>query len=1028
MKRSFWLLALLLPMVSRGQENRTTGKERVIHGIVKDSASLQPLAGVSVTVKGHPKGTSTTNDGYWSIPVPDAHAVLVFSFVGYRKKEISPEDTVTSLLVNLTGDITNLSAMVVTGYTQQSKAKTAGALTTIPGTTLQNVPVASFDVMLQGRVPGLYVGTPTGQPGEPGRITLRGMGSINGDIQPLYIMDGVQVSNSSFSGLNPDDFESVTVLKDAASTAQYGSRASNGVIIITTKKGKSWEDGKTRVDYKTYFGVSKVNSSKWDQMNTTQRLQFEEIIRDPAFPGWAYSRNNPDKLVGGALVSKTAADYAYGDQYLDSLRKINTDWRKYLLRTGATQSHALSVQGYNGNTNFYLSLGYLNQQGVALNSGIERYTLRGNLQNTSGRLKTTLNIGLAQSQIRYIQNEGVAPAAGGGASAGGGGISANNPIAALYFALPYEKPDVNRTGPTNYGSDAMNEYANSSLKDVQLKSVISLNETFRLTDALQLTGTAGVEYQQDHITNYLAPNSYFGQQVSNGNQGMYQDSTTMRYRIVANGGVRYLKKWGGSNEVEANLLAEANRLNGTYSGFTGYGLLAQLGNNPSSITPGTPTNNFIPNVAGSTIANNLLLSQIALFRWSYGSRYTFTASLRRDGSSQVPSNNRYIYLYAFGGKWNILSERFMDGIGTFSTLRLRASYGLTANAGGFASDYGYRNLYGVSNYGGNTALVPQTPGNPNYNWEYNRTGDVGLEFGFLRNRIYGELDLYNRVTNNLFVNKNLSLTTGWPTVAANLGKIRNRGVELELNGDLIKRNDLTVTLGVNFAYNKNTVLSLGGDEQQFIDEISMNMVGYPLGTFYAVRWAGVDPATGAPLYLDKDGKTTTTYNTADAVPLKATWDPPYKGGVSLSVAYRRLEVSALFSFIHGMSRLHFPYLYSHSADPNYRGYNQSADMLKIWQHPGDKTDYQAATYTRQITSADVRSSDYIKWRNLSVNYQAPVSPFMKKYIRSIKIFAQGQNLFSWMKWKGFDPEDANDIAQYEYPMPRTVTAGLNIGF
>jgi hypothetical protein len=224
------------------------------------------------------------------------------------------------------------------------------------------------------------------------------------------------------------------------------------------------------------------------------------------------------------------------------------------------------------------------------------------------------------------------------------------------------------------------------------------------------------------------------------------------------------------------------------------------------------------------------------------------------------------------------------------------------------------------------------------------------------------------------------------------------------------------------------VLSLGENDLLFYDQISINKVGHPMGTFYAVRWGGADPQTGAPVYIDKDGKSTTTYNAADAVPLKATWDPPYKGGVSLSVMYKRFEASVLFSFIRGMSRLHFPYLYSHSADPNYRIYNQSADMLNLWQHSGDKTDFQAPQYARQVNSADVRSSDYTKLRNIAVSYALPVSPSMAKHVRGIKIFAQGQNLVSWMKWKGFDPEDANDIAQYEYPMPRTVTAGLNISF
>ncbi|TDX00969.1 SusC/RagA family TonB-linked outer membrane protein [Dinghuibacter silviterrae] len=1000
----------------------SSGQRRLIRGVVLDSASRQPLSGA--TIRG--KGATTLSGADGAFALTTTGKTLVCSMVGYKDQDVLLTDTGGMVQVFLAGDVKSLSNLVITGYTQQSKVKTVGSLTTISGATLQDVPVASFDVMLQGRVPGLYVGTPTGQPGEAGRVTLRGMGSINGNVQPLYLVDGVQVANTIFSGLNTEDFESVVVLKDAASTAQYGSRGANGVIVITTRKGKGWEDGKVRVDYNTYYGISQVNSSHVNPMNTNQRLQFEEIIQDPTLPGWAYSPNNPIKIVNGGSYAKTASDYAYGTYVLDSLHKINTNWAKVLLRTAVTQSDQVNISGNNGGTNYYLSLGYLNQQGIALNSGIERYSLRGNIQNTSGILKSTLNIGVVQANIRYIQDEGTAPT--GGASAGGGGIAANNPIADTYFALPYQKPDANATGPNEFGNDALNEYANADLTDNQLEGIASLNEVLRLTHSLQLTSTLGMSYQQDRITDYLAPNSYFGQQVATGNAGMYQDSITMRYHLVENIGARYFKHWGSANEIEVNLLGEANRNYGTYNGYTGYGLNAQLGSSAAAITQGSSTNNYIPLVAGSTLVNNLLLSQIALLRYSYGSKYTFTASLRRDGSSQVPTTNRYINLYALGAKWNILEEPFMRGIrSAVSALRIRGSYGLTANAGGFTTDFGYQILYAPTNYGGSTAVIPQSPGNPNYNWEISHVGDMGIEFGFLDNRLYGEVDGYDRTTSNLFVNQNLSLTTGWPTVAANLGKVRNVGTEIELNADLVRRRDLKVTLGLNFAYNKNTLLTLGaGEQEQFADQVSMNRVGYPLGTFYAVRWGGVNPQTGAPIYLDINGKPTSTYNPANAVPLKSTWDPPYKGGVTLGVTYKRFDVSVLFSFIRGMSRFSYPYWYSHAADPNYRIYNQSADMLAVWQKAGQVTPFQGASYYTQLTSQYVISSDYIKLRNVSLSYSVPLSPEASRYVRGLRVFVNGQNLYSWMKWKGYDPEDANDIAQYEYPMPRTVTAGLNV--
>lgn len=249
-----------------------------------------------------------------------------------------------------------------------------------------------------------------------------------------------------------------------------------------------------------------------------------------------------------------------------------------------------------------------------------------------------------------------------------------------------------------------------------------------------------------------------------------------------------------------------------------------------------------------------------------------------------------------------------------------------------------------------------------------------------------------------------------------------------LEGDLVKQKDFTLTLGLNLAYNKNRVLDLGGEEQIFSDEVTMNMVGKPLGSFYAVRWKGVDPQTGAPIYLDKDGNATNVYNPDDAVPLKATYDPPVMGGATLSIRWKRFDLSTLVSFIHGMSRLNYPDMYAHSASPAYRRYSQSRDLLDIWQQPGDNSKYAGAQYATYVTNRDITSADYIKLRNVMIGYNIPVKHIAKGNIRNLKVFASGQNLISIMKWKGFDPEDANDIAQYEYPMPRIITGGIQVAF
>ncbi|WP_026770288.1 SusC/RagA family TonB-linked outer membrane protein [Asinibacterium sp. OR53] len=1001
-------------------------QDRLLKGRVQDGTSHLPITGVYVSCKENHANVITDSSGRFTLKITNQLCTLVIKSMGYETKQMTVTPLDNDLVIPLTADVQEMREVVVTGYTQQSRNKTTGAVSTIKAAAIDNNPVGSFDVMLQGRAPGLYVGTPTGQPGEAGRVTIRGLGSINGDTNPLYIVDGVPIAAASFAALNTDDFESINVLKDAASTAPYGSRAANGVVVITTKKGMALPDGKVRINYKTQMGFSEVNSSKWDMMNTSQRLQFEEILQDPNLPGWAYSANNPNKIVNGVSTPKTAADYAFGKHYLDSLKTINTDWRKYLLRKAFTQSHTLNLSGGNDRTLFYIAASYLNQEGIALNSSLKRYSLRANIQNTSGRLKSSLSVGLSTAAVRYIQDEGVAPQ--GGAAVGGGGITEKNPIASLYYALPYQSP-TDSAGPGNFGSNALDVYRNSLRKDNQIKAVVSLNEDFRLSSNLHLIGTVGIDYQQSNFTNYLNPDSYYGAQEPNGNRGSYQRSLATRLGLIANGGIRYNKKWG-DHELEANLLAEMNRIKGEGFGFTGYGLNSLLLNTPAGVSQGTADNNFIPAISGQTTPDNLLLSQIAIARYSYSNKYTLSASLRRDGSSQVPALNRYKYFYAVGGSWNVLSESFAERLRThFSYLRLRASYGLTGNAGGFASDYGYRELYAPANYAGQSAYELQTPGNPAYNWEMNRIADVAVEAGFFKNRLRTELDFYNRITDGLFVNRNLSLTTGFATISSNEGRIRNRGVELMIEGDIIKQKDWKVTAGLNLAYNQNMVLTLGNERKIFADEASMSLPGYALGTFYAVRWQGVDPATGAPIYLTKDGKTTNTYNSGDAVPMAGkVYDPPYKGGFTLNVTYKQFEVSLLMSFIKGMSRLNYPNLYAHSGDANYRQYNQSADMLNIWQKPGDHVAYAGAQYPTFFTSRDIMSADYLKLRNLSIAYHVPLGTNLSKYIHGLKVFAYGQNLFSFMKWRGFDPEDANDIAQYEYPMPRMITGGINVSF
>lgn len=1006
------ILAILLFLFTQN----ISAQKYTVTGTVSEIASEETLPGVVVCSSENPNiGAVTDMGGNFEIELPENTTALCFTCIGFQKKIVPVHPGIPNLVIEMKPSDNGLDEVIVTGYTSQSKNKIAGSISSLDSKNVELAPVASIDQALQGRIPGLYVASASGLPGTPGRVTIRGIGSLQGgNTNPLYIVDGVPIEPASFAALNPEDFESISVLKDAASSAQYGSRAANGVIVITTKKGQTSVNGKPIVNYLGQVGFSKVNNYKWDMMNSEQRLQFEEILQDPTYPGWLYSRNNKYNADGSM---KTSEDYAYGDSYLNNLKNADNNLRKKVLRTALNQSHNLSILGGSKTITYYLSGGYYQQDGVLQNSGIKRYNLRSNIQYSSSRWKVGLNIGLGYANAKVTE--------------GDFDVSETNPIAALYLSLPYEKlynqDGSLATGTNKYGANALSMFNDINRSVGQIKSTVSTNISYQLTEELKLTGVAGMDFQQFHNTCYIRPDSYLGGLVDPGEQGSYEDQYVNKVGFIATGGATYKKKWSGVHELEGNLLAEVNENKYNSSGYVGYGLVPGIENTPAGITPGTSGNSFIPTINGNR-SNNVLLSQIALFRYSYANKYTLTASARNDNSSQAPRANRNKMFYAFGGNWDISKEEYLENSKFINILRLRLSYGRTGNASGFASDFGYRGLYGASNYGGMSALIPVYPANPHYNWELNYMGNVGLDFELFNSRLSGGLDVYNRITSGLFVEKRLSYTSGFESIATNAGKVRNRGIEFYVGSEIINLKDFSLSLGLNIAYNQNRIIDLGSEDEFITEEYSINRVGLPIGQFYMVRWGGVDPATGAPMYLDADGEITYTYNPDDAVLVKGSFDPPTKGGFTLDARYKQFELSALFSFIKGMYRLNTAQFFKTSADANYRQYNQSVDMLNIWQKPGDITDHPAASYPRYMTDRELQNADYVKLRNVIFSYRYPLSPNTKRNIQELRFFAQGQNLITWTKFKAFDPEDDNNWYQYEYPMPLTITAGVSITF
>ncbi|WP_312334553.1 SusC/RagA family TonB-linked outer membrane protein [Sphingobacterium sp.] len=999
------------PLLVNAQEKR-------IKIIIKDEKTQEAIAGALVVNPLNSQSFVTDKQGIIYVPQATNEQAFMVSMLGYETKQLALDQQRSEWIINLVAQEKGLAEVVVTGYTKQSRLHTAGAVSTLDVKGIADLPVSSFDQSFQGQIPGLYVASPSGQPGAAGRVTLRGIGSLQDqNSSPLYILDGVPISEGSFSTLNPQNFENISVLKDAAATAQYGSRGANGVIVISSKKGSSWDDGRAKITYTGQYGFSQVNHQKWDMMDTAERLRFEEKLQDPNFPGWQYSRNNPNKIVDGVSVPKTTADFEQGDAKLAELGAINTDWRKLLLRNGKTNSHNISISAGKEKTQVFSSLSYFNQQGVLYNSGIERFNLTNNVNYQSNRFSAGLNVSLATSDTKISESDF--------------DVSETNPVASLYFALPYEQPYDNMgkltPGPNRFGSNALTQYQDVNRQERQYKSVIATNLSYALSDFFKITSTSGIDYQQINKKHIIKPDTYFGGLIEQGGQGSFTQGTNNYFSLVSNIGFNYQKKWQ-QHFIEIVGLGELNKQRFNNHSFTGFGLIPGLYDSPSGITPGTPENNLIPILTGG-MSENALVSQIGLIRYSNANRFTFTASLRRDGSSRVPKNNRFKYFYAFGGSWNIGEEKMIKNIPQIYTARLRASYGQTGNAAGFANDFGYRRLYTVTQYAGHNAFIPQGPGNPAYNWEINRVTDVGLELGLFNNNLITEFNFYNRITSNLFVERSLSLTSGFEHIADNLGKIRNRGFEFKIAGNIIRNKELFVRIGINGAYNQNRILSLGEQEEIVTEDYSIHRVGHQLGHFYMVRWAGVDSQTGAPLYFDLAGNKTPEFDPEYAVLVKGSFDPPLKGGFTLDAGYKNLSINALFTYIRGMYRLNTGELYRTSADPNYRIYNQSRGMLDFWTKPGDTYANPAPEYQRFMTDRELQSADYIKLRSLQINYKIRSLTHSKNTpFRDINIFAQGQNLITWTKWKGQDPEDDNNWYQYEYPLPRTFTIGLNVKF
>ena len=1000
-----------------------------ISGKIVDQKTKQGLGGVTVNA-GKVNALSDANGNY-QINVTDQKS-LSFSIVGYEKLSRTI-GAATTINVELASVEAVLEEVVITGYARESKAKFAGAVTTISGKTVNDVPVGSFDQAFQGRVPGMLVNSGSGQPGSSAQVTIRGIKSIQGaGAQPLYVLDGVPIPAFDMQTLNPDDFESITVLKDATAAAIYGARGGTGVIVITSKRGKT---GKNVVTYKTQYGITRrPNFDRMNLMNTREMLAYEEREKLVGTPGWNWSPNNPVIPAGFTAASKQFA--------LDSLRNIDIDYANIFYREGISKSHELTLSGGSDRTKFFLSGAYFDQEGIDLGSSLKRYTIRFNLDHSTDKFTAQFNSTIGYSKSQLAEGDFL-------------GNSPRSPFQMTYRAKTYENP-YNLDGSLRFGASSSMAYrqvANllEGLQNTvrgydQIKMVGNGLLAYKIFPTLTVRNNLGVNASSNYINRYVNADSYVGSLQSFQN-GIAQESNSVTSEFINTSSVLYNEKFGKS-EIEASANFEIVRGFQRGLGFTLFNLdkrLTQTGQGATAL----PTNGAAtyPQNASSAKSGFGIRSYFATAKYTYDNKYSLNANIRRDGTSRIVNEeNREVTSWSAGFTWNALQERFLSKQSIFSDLKVRLSFGIIPNIGSIStSSYGaglqsitnYQGpqvpTFGTAAYAGSTigGLVPNSPGNPNLQIERIQKANIGIDFSVWNGRARFNLDAYDEKTLDLFVNQPLSGTTGFGSLYINAGKMQNKGLELNAKVDVVRTRDFGVTLGVNHSYNVNKILDLGSVNEFFLGTFVIRE-GLAYGTHYNYNYLGADPATGAPRYEAPDGSVTNDIAKAGQFAKFGNYLPKHQGGLDFEFRYKSFSINGLFSYQFDVVRSNNTRNWITRGTPGYHTIVRASRELidNQWQAPGDKKFFQRSTFDRGFTSSDLEDAKFLRFRNLVVAYQLPAikGPNGKPMFTGGRLYAQGQNLAIWSPWRGLDPEDNNNISLNEYPNPSMFTLGLDINF
>lgn len=1018
MKKLFLFLTAVFCFTLAAQAQRT------VTGTVVDSETDEPLIGATVLPLGGGTGAPTDIDGNFKLSVPANVKQIRVSYVGYETQTLPVASNMQIRLV----PNNKLETVVVTGYGSGKKlGSVVGSVSVVGDEQFQNTPAANFVDALQGQVSGLAIFSASGDPSSTDtNIRLRGTNSIYAGNEPLFILDGAPVTSSVFSSLNPSDIESVTVLKDAASVAIYGSRAANGVIVISSKRGKFGE--KAHVTVRAAVGWSQMVPDKIKMMDSKQYARFREMINDP-------------------LDDETLHVIGYMPQYNEQGERvlvndptgfnISTDWVDETF-DGHAPLYSLEgvVQGGSDAQSYFISLGHFKSEGIICGSGMRRETLRVSLQS---RVNDWFRIGF-QSNLGYINYENNAASDG----AYGNLLYIDNPMLFARKAMPYDSPRYYTVDPEtgrpvfgatadylHYSGQITPEYSNSlrmgRKKNLTINATLweQLNPVKGLTlRAQQNVDAFDYRYTGGHVVSeaFTTP---MGDYYDRGGTltGANSQTAQRRYAWTYTNTAEYNISIADVHNITAllgqeSIISKNEYISAAAGGFTD-GRLMLLPQTPNQLSGGN---------LGQGITESVFNSWFFNASYDYDSKYFIEGTVRRDGSSKFAPKHRWSTFWSVGGMWNMKAENFLSPVTWLDELKFHISYGTTGNSS--ISDYMYFGSVGQGSiYNGQISLSPSNPRNEGLTWETVRSFDVGFNFGFL-NIFSGEVDYYWKKTIDMLMPIPYSYTTGFAEGFGNVSDMRNQGIDLDIRADIIKTRDWNWALRANLNYNQNRITKLfsGLDQYTVPNTLTSYQVGHDSGELYMVRYAGVDPRDGKQMWYDKNGNLTKVFNEEEDAELTGkSCHAPWGGGFGTDLRWRDLTLKCDFMWSGSKYMINNDNYFTLNANQAAQ-MNQQTAMLNIWTTPGQITDIPKVGEDIQFDSHLLENASFIRLKNLTVQYSLPRNILNKMRLEGLSLHFTGRNLWTITNFSGYDPEPESSLVKFWYPNTRQYEFGLEVTF